>query len=57
MSGIKEIAERTSIAAEVMTLEELKDHIRAMPEDEILAVTFTEGENGGENSDDRDAAL
>ena len=32
-----------------MTLRELDEHIRSMPEDEILRITFEIGEGGGKD--------
>ena len=31
---------------QVMTLEEFREYVRSMPEDEILCVTFEEDEDG-----------
>ena len=43
---------------ETMTLAQLKEYIRDMPEDEILAVRFEgETDDGRTNSDDGDEAV
>lgn len=39
--------------AEIMTPEELKAYVNSMPDDEILAVTF-ENEEDGRGRDDRE---
>ena len=33
---------------QMMTLEEFREYVRSMPDDEILSVTFEEDEDGGD---------
>ncbi|MBR3166201.1 MAG: hypothetical protein IKF16_08555 [Lachnospiraceae bacterium] len=43
---------------EIMTLEQLKDYIRKMSEDEILTIWFEKGDdNGRDDADDREPAI
>lgn len=42
---------------EIMTLAQLKEYIRDMPEDEILTIRFEEDKHGRDDQDDGNEAV